>query len=303
MAVVPGFYQWVCFTPETTYGVYNGTGTAVWVRLTGDDSFTPTKTPARTVLRSADAQNRRITNVYAGRYAVAAGLKMPVYPSQIGTWLGAAASLSGTPLNCTSYTADYWDGQVIRRYLGGVCSGLDLTSSADSQYASLSSSWIFQAVDDANPATLPAPAETSFPSESPYLHTELTGKFTVGATAITQFDQLHLSIKNTIAAKFYEAPTIAFAQWCGRDIDLQTHLTYVDTTWRADFENQTALALKAEFYRSATKNLTLDFKTVSILSDRSDSRPLGGVMEQGWTAQAFYDTANTTDFAFTAAYT
>lgn len=301
MAVVPGFYQWVCFTPETSYGVYNSTGTAVWVRLTGDDSFTPNKVAARTVIRSADAQNRRITNVSA-RYAVSAGLKMPVYPSQIATWLGAAATLSGTPLNVTSYTADHWDGQVIRRYLGGVCQSMELASSVDKQYADLSSQWVFQAVDDANPATLPAPAETVFPSESPYLHTELTGKFTVGASAITQFDQLHLSIKNTIVAKFYESPTIAFAQWCGRDIDLQTHLTYVDTTWRADYENQTALALKAEFYRSATKNLTLDFKTVSILSDRSVSRPLGGVMEQGWTAQAFYDATNTTDFAFTAAY-
>lgn len=307
MPVVPGFYQWVCFTPETTYGVYNGAGTAVWVRLTGDDSFAPVKVPARTVIRSADAANRRITNVSA-RYAVSAGLKTPLYPSQAGTWLAAAATLAGTPLNVASYTADHWDGQVIRRYLGGVCSSLDLTSSADSQYANLAMNWVFQKVDDANPATLPAPAETSFPSESPYLHTELSGSgyFKVGASAITQFDQFHLSIKNTIIARFYESSTIAFAIWGGRDVDLMTHLTYVDTTWRANYENQSAIALTAEFYRSALRTLALDFKTVDIVADRSVSRPLGGVMEQGFTAQAFYDitaTPSPTDFAFTAAFT
>jgi|SRR6185312_5488882 len=301
MAVVPGFYQWVRWTPEATYGTFNGSGTAFWQRIEGDDGFNATKVPARTVIRSADAQNRRITNV-SSRYAVSASVRTPGYPSQIGTWLGAAATLTGTPLNVGSYTADHFDGQVIRRYLGGVCSTLDLTSSSDRQYADLASQWVFQSVDDANPATLPAPAETVFPSESPYLHTELATKFTLGGVALTQFDQLHLTIRNIIAAKFYELPTIAFAQWCGRDVDFQTHLTYFDTSLRADYEAQTALTFVAEFYRSATKNLTLTFETADIISDRSVSRPLGGVQEQGITVQAFYDMANSTDFAFTAAY-
>jgi hypothetical protein len=302
MAVVPGFYQWVRFTPETTYGVFNSGGTPFWVRLEGDDGFNAQLVPARTVIRSADAWNRRVTNV-SSRYAISANLRTPAYPSQVGVLLGAAATLTGsTPPVISSYTADHFDGQVIRRYMGGVNSVLDLTSSADSQYADLATQWVFQQKDDSNPATLPAPAETVFPSESPYLHTELAGKFTLAGAAITQFDQFHLTIRNTIAAKFYENAYIAFAQWCGRDVDLTTHLTYVDTTWRGFFEAQTALTLVAEYYRTTTKNLTLDFKTVDIISDRSVSRPLGGVQEQGVTVQAFYDAANTNDFAFTALY-
>lgn len=300
---VPGFYQWAIATPETSYGVYNAAGTPIYIRLAGDDSFTPVKVPARTVIRSADASNRRITNV-SSRYAVSAGLKTPLYPSQAGAWMGAAATLTGAPLNVGSYTFDHYDGVVIRRYLGMVCQSMDLTSTADAQYASLSMNWIGQKTDDANPSSFPAPAESNFPSESPYLHTELAGNgyFKVGGVTITQFDQLHLSIRNTIIAKFYESPTIAFAIWGGRDVDLQTHMTYVNTTFRGDFENQTALALTASFNRSATKHLDLNFETVDIISDRSVSRPLGGVQEEGWTAQAFYDPANTNDFAFTAAF-
>lgn len=300
---VPGFYQWAVATPETSYGVYNAAGTPIYIRLAGDDSFTPAKVPARTVIRSADASNRRITNV-SSRYAVSAGLKTPLYPSQAAAWMGAAATLSGAPLNIGSYTFDHYDGVVIRRYLGGVMQSFDLTSTADSQYANLGMQWVFQKVDDANPSAFPAPDESNFPTESPYLHTELTGSgyFKVGGVAISQFDQLHLSIKNTIAAKFYENPYIAFAIWAGRDVDLQTHMTYVNTTFRDDFEDQTALSLTASFYRAATKHLDLNFETVDFISDRNVSRPLGGVMEEGWTAQAFYDAANTNDFTFTAAY-
>src|SRR5438270_380435 len=116
MAVVPGFYQWLKLTPETTYGTYNAGGTAAWIRLAGDDAFAPQKVPAKTIIRSADASNRRITNV-SSRYAVSAGLKTPLYPSQAQFLLTAAATLSGTPPNIGSYTADFWDGQATRRFL------------------------------------------------------------------------------------------------------------------------------------------------------------------------------------------
>jgi hypothetical protein len=299
---VPGFQQWLLLTQEATYGVFDsGAVNKAWIRLTGDDSFTPKKAPARTVIRSADGGNRRVTTV-SSRYAVSAGLKTPLYPSQAGIMMAAAAGITGTPLNLPSYTADYWDGQVIRRYLGGVCQSLDLQSDAQTQHAHLNLSWIFKSVDDANPATFAAPASTVFPSESPYLHTELSSQFSVGGTGITQFDQFHVSIKNTIAAKYYELPTIAYALWAGRDVDLMSHLTYLDNTWRGYYEAQTALTLLAEYHRSSTKKLTLNFETVSLVSDRTVTRPLASVMEQGITCQAYYDPANSNDFAATASY-
>jgi hypothetical protein len=301
MPVAPGFYQWLQLTEESSYGVYNSGGTSIWVRLAGDDAFTPSKVPARTIIRSADASNRRL-QVLAGRYAISAGLKTPFYPSQAGSWLSAATALSGTPLNGTSWTATYFDGIVYRQYLGGVLQQFDLDSQADRQEAELSTQWLFQTVNDTG--SLAQPAITVFPSESPYLHTELGGRFTLSGTPITQFDSFHMSVKNMWTAKFYEQAYISFAQWSGRDIDLSSHLTYVDTSWRADYEAQTALTFVAEFYRSSTRSCTLTFETAAFLSDRPVQHPLGGVLEQGITGQVFLDPTQSTptDFAFTASF-
>ena len=134
----------------------------------------------------------------------------------------------------------------VRRYLGGKLGSLGLAATADSQYATLDLAWTFQSVDDTlTVSTFAQPLDTVFPAESPYLLTECTGRFTVGSSpvVIPQFDTVNLSIANTLASKFYDLPTISFCRWAGRRLDLQTHLTYQDTSWRALYEAQTACTL------------------------------------------------------------
>lgn len=301
MSTVPGFYQWVIFTQESAYGVYNSGGTTIWMRLVGDDSFSPNLVPARTVIRSADGYNRRVQNISA-RYSITASLKTKFWPTQANTILGAATTLvgSGDP-TLTSWTADHFDGQAIRRYLGGMIQSLDMSSNAEQQDSDLSINWIFQQKSDTAPSTLPAPTAGDFPSENPYLHTQLGGNFTIGSTpvAITQFNQFQLKISNILAPRFYELPYISLCQWGGRDIDLMTNLTYVDTSWRGYYEAQTPLTLVAE-YVAGSHSCQFHFQTVSIVSERSVTRPLAGVMEQGVTVQAFYDPTSSSDFSFTA---
>lgn len=306
MAVVQGFDSWLRVTPELVYGTYNTAGTGTfWIRLTGDTSFNPKKAPVRTQIRSADASNRRVTNI-SSKYTVGGSLSTPLYPSQAAEMMAMAATLSGSPLDLGSYTFDFFDTQAVRRYLGGKVQTFGLEASGDNQFAMLNYGLVFQSVADG--VTLAQPALTVFPAESPYLFTESAGFFTLGSTpvVITQYDSFSLNIANTVDAKHYEAATIAFAKWCGRDVNFSSHLTYVDTSYRTAYEAQTAETFVFQFFRSSTKTLTLTFETATILADRDQTLPLGGVSEQSISAEVFFDvTADTgagQDFEFTALY-
>jgi hypothetical protein len=261
----------------------------------------------RTEIRSADAYNRRVTNISA-KYTAGGTLNTPLYPSQASFLMTAAATLTGgPPPDLNSYTVDHFDGvSTPRRYLGGKMQSFGLEGSSDSQYVMTNSTWVFQSITDG--VTLAQPALTEFPSEEPYLFVETVGKFTVGSgpTTITQYDNFKLSVANTVAADHYEAATIAYATWCGRDVNFDSHLTYVDSSWRSDFEAQTALQFVIEFYRSSTKNLTLTFETATILADRDQALPLAGVDTQSISAQAFFDVTASSgagnDFQWAASY-
>jgi hypothetical protein len=85
-------------------------------------------------------------------------------------------------------------------------------------------------------------------------------------------------------------------------VDLSTHLTLQDSTWRDYYEAQTALNLSAEFFRSSTpnQNCTLTFNTVNYVVNRTEEHPLGGVLTQGADIQCFYDPSVSADFSYLA---
>ena len=72
-------------------------------------------------------------------------------------------------------------------------------------------------------------------------------------------------------------------------MNLSTHLTYQDTSWRTLYEAQTACTLALEFYRGATKSLAFSFESANFVADHPVTTPLGDVVEQGLSIEAFYD--------------
>lgn len=272
---VPGFNQWLKLSVETNWG--SGPGASpIGIRLAGDTAFKGTKTPIRTAIRSADSQNRRLQNISA-KYSVSGSLRTPLYPSQATAILGWAGTLAGSPPDLASLCAEHFDGVQGRKYVGGKITQLALASDAESQYATLDIQFLFK---DCTDEAVTAPSD--YPTESPCLHTELAGAFSVGG-AIALFDRFHCTIKNTIVAKFYESATIAMATWAGREVDVQAHCAYTDTALRALFEGQTAATMSAAY----SGGPTLTFGAVNFVSDRSTELPLGGIDEQGFTVQAF----------------
>src|SRR5208283_3390658 len=116
-----GAQQWLRLTRETSYGVRNATPSGsdvIWVRLYQANPFGMRPVPARQIIRSADASNRR-RQVVAGRKVYTGTLNTLLYPTQASYLFTAASSIGATYTNnLNSYTLDYYDSTRVQGYLG-----------------------------------------------------------------------------------------------------------------------------------------------------------------------------------------
>lgn len=183
---IQGSYQWLRLTKESTFGVYDPAGESIWVVLAGDNGFNAQYSKVRTVIRSADTSNRKRNNI-ATKYLLDGSFNTPLYPSQAQFLLDCASTLSATPpYGIPSMTADFFDSQVPRRWLGGMVQSCTINSDATTQYANLNMSWFFSKVDDAALSSgLPRPGCAELPMDDPYLFNDLAGTFQFGATPAT----------------------------------------------------------------------------------------------------------------------
>lgn len=300
---------WIEIVQEGTgganYGVFNSTPTAgqtLYPSIYGANAFTVRRVPQRQVIRTADAGNRRrfvVANrmVYQGTFATL------LHPDEASFWLTAATTLtndaSGHPY-LPSYSFLYWDSVQAWKLLGGMLQKLTITSSAKQDYVTMSQSWIFQSRDTTF-TTFPQPAESNYSMLVPYQHVETASNCTIGGTAFTKYKSITVNLSNNLIGTWDESPNISALYYCGRDMDFTFGPQYLATTYRGDYENQTALAFVLKWARSSpAHSLSIDMKTNSYIASIQDDLPLDGPGYQDVEVQAFFDPTNTTDFAFTA---
>ncbi len=295
---------WIEIVQEGTgganYGVFNAaptTGQTLYPTIYGGDAFTARIVPARKVIRTADAGNRRRL-VVANRKAIAGRFNTLIHPDQASYWLSAITSLSGGYL--PSYSFLYWDSVQAWKLLGGVCQSATFTWSAEQDYGTLSMDWIFQSRDTTF-TTFAQPAETNYSTLVPYAHVESAGAITIGGSAITKYKSVSLTIHNMLAGTWDELPHISALYYCGRDLDFQIGPQYLATALRGDFEAQTALSISLGWTRTSPSHaMTFNCNTANYVSSVDDSLPLDGPGYQAIGVQCFYDAANTGDFTATA---
>jgi hypothetical protein len=298
-----GASQWVRFTKEQTFGVYDSgasSGDIWWARLHGNSAFTmrPDVSKTRKIIRSADGGNRR-RQVVNARTVYGGKLVTPFYPSQANWLLSWASTLTNN--NLSSYTADFYDGVRTRRYLGNKVDQLALAGDDSSDYYTATLDLTGQTTADSDP-TLAQPDDSVFPTENPWKFTETRGLITLGGTPITLYKAFSLTIKNMLRGKFNEYPYISSLYYTGRDIDYRINPEYLVPDWRSYFEAQTALTIQAGFNRvSPSHALTLDFKTNSYLADLPpEDLPLDDASYTELGFESFYDQGVGSDFSFTA---
>jgi hypothetical protein len=292
-----GMRQWGRITPETTFGTYNVSGTANWVRLTGDNASTIEPTPQRFRIKSADGGNKVVMSG-ANRVKVEGNISTYLYPSQAGSFLALATTLTSFDLG--SFTYDHFDSVRLRRYLGCKVAKATITCAAESDEgnAKISLDIVAQKQDSVDP-TLAEPAVTVFPTGLPYTIQELSGALTIGASARTAFKSLAIAFNNTLAANFESGVYVNNVTHCGREILIDADLQYASATDRAAWEAQTAQTLTAVFTKvSPAKILTLTFNAANRINSLSRTLPLGDVSRQGIQLQSQVDGTNG-DFSYT----
>lgn len=290
-----GARQWLRLTKETTYGSYDSGGTTVWIRLTGDNAFTPYIAVGRNPIRDAAGGNRRV-QVVSSTHAVAGAIKTLLYPAQASALLAWATTITSNDLS--SYTADFYDSVRVRRFLGGKVESLKLSCSSGSGEGVLMADFgvAFQTYAGSDP-TLTEPSYSSFPTTTPYTLKQSSTGFTVGGSTRTKYNRFDCTITNKLAKTYDELAYVSGLTYCGRDIDFSTSFQYTADTDQGNYESQTALTCSAVFTHP-TNALTLDFKAAGYMSTRSRSLPLGDVAREDYTVEAFFDSSATADFAF-----
>lgn len=295
-----GARQWLRVTKESTYGTYDGAADSSdvnWFRLPQSNPFDMRPVPQRQVIRSADGGNRR-RQVVAARKVCSGTLNTLWYPTQAGKLLEGALTLSSNDL--ASYTLDYWDSAIARRFLGCKIQRLTLNGTATQDYIPASIQWVGQKLDSSAP-TLTEPADTVFPSEVPYEHYESKGLMTVGATTQTKYSTLGITVSNVLAGTWDEDEWITNLYYCGRDVDLSIRKQYVDQTYRDALEAQSALTVSCAWARASGLTTTFDLQSESYVASVADDFPLDNATYQTVSIQTFYDSSGSTDVSFTVA--
>jgi hypothetical protein len=291
---------WLQLYQETAYGTFAPAGSLCSPRLYQGNSFTVRKVPQRQVIRTADAGNRPI-QVVANRMVYTGTLNTLLYPTQAGYWATALSLLTGPPPDVPSYSATYWDSVQAWKLLGGKIQSFTITSSAQQDYIPISLNWIFQ-TRDTTFTTYPAPAESVYPTETPYQYVESASNITLGGSAVTKYKTVNVTVGNVLAGTWDELPYISSLLYCGRDMTFSFGPQYLATTYRSDFENQTALAFVLEWIRgpSSAHTLTFNCESSSYVSSIGDDLPLDGAGYQTVDVQVFFDKTATTDFTMVA---
>ncbi len=114
--------QFLRFTPETTYGTYNSSGTATFVQIDQNNPFTMRPVPVRWSIRSAGGFNRRV-QTGSSKTSLQGNLNSLCYGSQMAafsSWIFASSSnvLPSATIDHVIVMDDPSSTKVYRRYLG-----------------------------------------------------------------------------------------------------------------------------------------------------------------------------------------
>ena len=284
---------WLKVFAETSYGVFASGGATWFPRLFEGNAFTPRVVPARTVLRSADAGNRRI-QVVANRNVIVGTLKTLLYPTQAAYVMTAATALTSNQL--ASYSFEYWDSTRAWRLLGGMCSGMRISSSAQADAVALETDWIFQSLDPTF-TTFTQPTQSNYPVENPYQHVNSAGIITLAASAVTKYKQIDINLKNMLVGTWDESVNITACYYCGRDLDFTLTPQYTATTFRTDYEAQTPLTWVIAWGNAVPHSVTFTGEASGYIDSIADDLPLDGPGYQALANQIFFDKAASLDFS------
>ena len=295
-------------TNETTWGVYNTSGTHTILQLTDSNQFTVRPGPMRWEIRSAGGYNRRV-QTGSSKFAISGVLNNNiVYGSQAMFW-ATALGVTGTapgPYDLPSYTIDHCivmedasNTKVYRRYLGCKFAQWQFSASSDTQLLRLNLNIIGGPYANITATDFPEPACSAYPYDPPFV-LEHASTFLLGTTGSRmEFDRFQVTGANLVDATFFNQTHYTRVKYCGRNIDGAIVFPYVVTTDRSDFEAFSAHPASVTF-TNGSHTLAFNFENATYTTAVNDQLDYNRVFLQGLTFADFFDSSVCNDFTLTA---
>jgi hypothetical protein len=297
--------EYLQFTPEVTWGVYDAAGVHTGVQMTDSNAFTLRPVPQVWEIRSACSTNRRLMRGTYRTQIQGAFNNIVVFGSQAVFW-ATMLNLAGNPLDAPSYTVDHAiqmedaaGTKVLRRYLGCKVSQWQFSAASDTQLLRLNLNLIGKSFVPITTTDFPEPAPGTCAPDAPFV-LENASTFTMGtAGARTEFDRFQATGVHVMDPTYFNSAFITRLGVKSRNVDASVVFPYIVTADRSDLEAQSAHPASCTF-TLGTHTLAFNFQAVNYTTAALDQLDYNRVFLQGITFADYFDPAAGTDFSLSA---
>ena len=312
----------VVWTTATTYGLANAS--AYYVRLDGGNAFTMRPHPVQKEIPYGGGLaigRNRISDKQEVKGRLSLKLCTSTAPFFL-SWGGVLVNSAGTApwtyggstggdlASCSVYHGIVRSDFSIKRrvYLGTKVAGWDLETSEDSTDVTLHLDLLastpqgnqFDSSLDPTSVVFPAPADDNFSDDfMVFTHAGGASFIDYGGTVRTQFTDLHVSVRNKIARKYFANKYVQLLENFGRDTTIATKLLYAPTPDdRTNYEGLTSEAVSIKI-NNGTHGFTIGCNAQNVFEQLEDDLPLQDFYMQTSTEKNLYDPVAGSDFTLT----
>jgi hypothetical protein len=283
--------QYLRFTPETTWGTYNSSGTATIIQLDQNNAFTMRPAPINWTIRSAGGFNRRVQRGTA-KTSVAGILNTLCYGSQMAAfapWLFASSSnvLESVTIDHAIVMDDTGSTTVYRRYLGVMVNQVQITSGEADQLMRMQIQMTGKQPAVITSTDFPEPLASAYPNDAPYVFEMVSGGFTLGTSRL-ELEEFNLTVNNHLDPRFMASQYLTRLKYCGRDVDFDVRFPYITTVDRTDFEAQSPVTGLVVF-TNGSHSMTFTLDTQNYIAQCNDDLALDKVHLQTLHVEDFFD--------------
>lgn len=311
------------WTTGTSFGLANAQG--YYCRLDQGNAFTVRPRPVQVSIPYGGGFATEAVRV-SDKQEVKGKLSLILTVGQMPFWLSwAGVNISGgtSPwttsepngdlASCAVYHAiQRSDGSYKRRvYLGTKVEGWDLMVSEESTDVRLNLDLVastpqgnqFDSSTDPTSGTFAAPADNNFPIDPfVFVHAGGSNFITYGGAARTQFTELHISVRNRLARRFFANRYIQMLRFMGRKTSVSSKLWYPGSGQddRTHYEGLSPETVSIEL-NNGTHGFTMGLNSQNIFDPFEDDLPLDDLYFQASTEANLWDATAGSDFTLTIA--
>jgi hypothetical protein len=303
--------RFLTLTQEAVFGTFNSSGTAIHIRLSGDNAFKPMTDPewfnvmdgsglSEPVIFGSATSSNTSTLTTELTYSQASFL-LGWGLTRINTAQTAPWATGELPNDLASCTVDFawsnFDTTTLntKRYLGTKVAAVGLSCSKNQPKVMLTLSLVASTpqantFDGSSNPTLTAPALTTYPTDIVRFQ-DLKGNITINTVSRSNIESFGFSMQNTLMPYWDESRFPNSIRLGGRAATASARWRLKSTvTDRTAYESATEQSTLFEFINAgATHNISLNFNNNGFINKYDEDMPLNREVYYDWSFSSYLD--------------